>query len=319
VNASAMVLQLCRAHYMNNEVAFASAAGALARSSKSDLIRKSIFELVQSGSKRRNASPPPSRSYEATRLEQMTSSFVQPLEPVSFEDLVLESELQLMLDEISTEIEYSEELQARKLRPRNRLLFFGPPGDGKTSSAAALATALDLRAYGVSIPRLVGSHLGETGSNLGKLFEELRDGRLIVFDEIDAIGGERGTVAQACDKEMNATVNTLLTLMDRHRDGVLVATTNRPDILDPALLRRFDEQIEFPPPSLVQKRNLAEKLCAKFDVPVVDVSDCLNFDAVAKRCETEARRVVMAELLAADAAAETETEDEENGEEETGT
>lgn len=131
MNASAMVLQLCRAHYMNNEVAFASAAGALARSSKSDLIRKSILELVQSGAKRRNASPPPSRSYEAQRLEQMTSSFVQPLDAVSFEDLVLESELQLMLDEISTEntLEVVHE-RAMTEGELQRDLFDGSKGGG---------------------------------------------------------------------------------------------------------------------------------------------------------------------------------------------
>jgi hypothetical protein len=173
-----------------------------------------------------------------------------------------------------------------------------------TSSASALASQIGVRAYAVSLPQVVGSHLGETGGNLGKLFGALRDDVLVVFDEIDALGSRRGVGEQACDKEMNSTVNTLLTLLDRNRSGIIIATTNRPDILDPALLRRFDEQIEFPAPSTEQMRSLAAKLCEGFGVPAVDVSGCRNFDEVTKRCETEARRAVMRELIAAEQAGE---------------
>jgi SpoVK/Ycf46/Vps4 family AAA+-type ATPase len=109
-------------------------------------------------------------------------------------------------------------------------------------------------------------------------------------------------VDQAAGKEANSIVNTMLTLLDRTKHGIIIATTNRPDILDPALLRRFDEQIEFPAPSPEQMRSLASKLCEGFGVPPVDVSSCANFDEVTKRCETEARRAVMRELIAAEQA-----------------
>jgi SpoVK/Ycf46/Vps4 family AAA+-type ATPase len=92
----------------------------------------------------------------------------------------------------------------------------------------------------------------------------------------------------------------------------MVATTNRPDILDPALLRRFDETIHFPAPSVVQMQSLAGKLTDRYAIDPVDIRDCQNFDAVTKTVEREARRRVMAEILAADA----QQEDEEHGEEE---
>lgn len=173
-----------------------------------------------------------------------------------------------------------------------------------SSSASALGNALGMSAYAVSIPRVIGSHIGETGQKLGELFDSLRDGMVIVFDEIDALGGKRGTVDQAASKEMNSTVNTLLTLMDRHRDGIFVATTNRPDILDPALMRRFDEQIHFPEPSHAQMTALAERLCAEHGVAPIDVSGCRNYDEATKLVQREARRAVMREILSTEADAE---------------
>jgi ATP-dependent 26S proteasome regulatory subunit len=102
-----------------------------------------------------------------------------------------------------------------------------------------------------------------------------------------------------------------LTLLDRQRGGMIVATTNRADVIDPALLRRFDDRILFPEPNVGQKRALAETLAAKFGVEPIPVDDCANFDEVTKRVETEARRVVMRELLAADSAPDDSTDDDQ--------
>lgn len=297
MSASAHVLQLVRAHFRRDDAAFASAALALGRTAKAPTIQREIVDLVRAGQQRGGAaSPQPERQRGAP-----PTGLLEPIQPTTFEDLLLEPSLQAFLDEVVVELEYQTELAARKLRARSRLLFCGPPGNGKTSSASALANALGVDAYGISIPRLVSKYLGATGSNLGELFSALDPGVVMVFDEIDAIGSSRGAVSDAADKEKNATVNVLLTLMDRHRAGVIVATTNRADILDAALLRRFDEQVYFPAPSDAQKSALATKLCAQFEVPLVDVSACENFDAVTKAVEREARRLVMQELLAREA------------------
>jgi len=98
-------------------------------------------------------------------------------------------------------------------------------------------------AYAVSLPRLISKFVGETGQNLGELFEAIKHDTVVVFDELDAIGSERGNVDSSAGKEQNSSVNTMLTLLDRHEKGVLIATTNRPDMIDagaPASVRRAD-------------------------------------------------------------------------------
>lgn len=300
MTAAANVMQLVRAHFQRDETAFASAAMSLARAAKSNPLRVQITEALKRGYDRR---PGEAHNFlqqvPAPRPENM-SNLLQSLPAIGFADLLLPVDLQLFLDEIVTEIEYRADLAARKLRPRCRLLFYGPPGNGKTSSAAALGNALGIPAYAVSLPRVIDKYIGATGQHLGELFDSLRANTLIVFDEIDAIGATRGGGTQAASKEMNGIVNTMLTLMDRNRDGIFVATTNRPDIIDPALLRRFDEQIHFPDASFEQMTALAERLCEEHGVPPISVSGCRNFDEATKLVQREARRAVMREILSAE-------------------
>lgn len=311
MSAAAQVLQLVRAHYRRDETAFASAAGSLARAAKSPSMRIALLETVRRGHEKR---PGPSDGGGFTPMQPapQTSELLEPLRTVGFADLMLEASLQLFLDEAVTELEYRDELQARKLAPRSRFLFYGPPGNGKTSSAAALANALGVTAYAASIPRIVSCYIGGTGGNLARLFDELARGTCVVFDELDALGTTRGAIDQAAGKEANAVVNVLLTLLDRERRGILIGTTNRPDILDPALLRRFDEVVEFPAPSPEQMGALAERLCLQYEIEPVSVTHCRNFDEVTKAVLREARRAVMRELLAADDADETDDTDTED-------
>jgi len=312
MTASAHVVQLVRAHYRQDEPGFVSSALALARASKAPTVKAAITNLVQSGRTAGRPYQPPSQLGQP-RAVAPASQMLQQLPAVTFDELLLDAPIQAVLDEIVIELEYREELAQRKLRARNRLLFWGPPGNGKSSSAAAMGNALGVPAYGVSLPRTISKYIGETGQNLGQLFDNLTQETLVVFDELDAIGSRRGVVEQAAGKEHNGIVNTMLTLLDRCRKGVIVATTNRPDILDPALLRRFDELVEFPAPNAEQMRSLARKLCDGYGVPEVEVGNCQNFDEVAKSCETQARRIVMKELLAAEAAEEETETGDQNG------
>lgn len=322
MTASAHLMQLVRAHYQGNESAFASAAITLARAAKLPTTREGILDLVREGAaaQRRNGNGCGARpSFQPTPPPALaTHSMLEQLAPVTFASLLLEPDLQLFLDDLVVELEYRTELQTRGLRARNRFLFHGPPGNGKTSSAAALASALNLSAFAVSLPRTVSKYVSETGENLGRIFDNLTPSTVVVFDEIDAIAAHRGVVDQSAGKEFNSKVNTLLTLMDRKKSGVIIATTNRLDIIDPAVLRRFDEQIFFPAPRPDQLRALADKLADGFDIPRLSerlLEECANYDHVTKVVEREARRIVMKEILAAEAAAETESEQSEQGDE----
>lgn len=309
-SAAAAVIQMVRAHYARDDGAFAGVAMALARQSKDERIRRGIQGIVHQGFTR-----PASEEYRPNTLKQLpsppaASRLLEVLKPISFPDLMLDPAVQEVLDEVLLELEYRDELAERNLRARNRLLFWGPPGNGKSSSGAAVARALGVPAYGVSLPGLIASYLGATGQNLGELFGAIRSDMVVVFDELDAIGAARGAAESGGAKEYNSIVNTLLTLLDRHERGVIIATTNRPDILDAALLRRFDEKIEFPAPNETQMRGLSTKLSKHYGVPIVDVRSCVNFDEVTKTVQREARRHVMAEIL------KDQEEEEEDGEEE---
>lgn len=318
MSAQSFVLQMVRAHYRRDDSAFAYAASNVGRKAKSPSIQQEILTLVQKGFQKPisgipRSQPEPSQPTQARKPEVLSASSSGLLQRVSngltFPDLLLPPDLQEQLDEIVEELEYGVELRNRGLAPRSRLLFHGPPGNGKTSVASALANALGASVSTVYIPELVSQYVGGTGGNLGRIFSEIRNGMVVVFDEIDAIGGERSGRAEGATAERNGIVNTLLTLFDLNKTGIIVATTNRLDIIDPALRRRFDETLLFPSPTEAQKESLATKLCRDFGIDPVEVSDCENFDAVTKRVRTEARRIVMAEIRAR-AAKEDEAEED---------
>ena len=318
-SASSYVQQMVRAHYLEDEAQFENAALALARGTKVMSVSRAINEFVRAGKMRKRAAqqqpgqyrPGPQPLPQVKMPQAPPCKFVQPLLPVSFGEILLPTETQLMLDDIVQEQEYREELSEHNLRPRSRLLFWGGPGLGKSMTGAAMATALSRQAWGVSLPQLVDKYMGATGQNLGELFSAITPETLIIFDELDAIGSGRSECSQGADKEHNSIVNTMLTMMDRVKHGVIIATTNRIDILDPALVRRFDEKVYFPEPTVEQMRSLANKLGDKFKVEPCYVDDCKNFDEVTKRVEQEARREVMRKILAQEQLEESENDGQE--------
>ncbi len=154
----------------------------------------------------------------------------------------------------------SEKEQLEKLIPRG-IIFWGPPGTGKTLFAKAFATALGAAITVVSGPELKSKWVGQSESNLRRIFHQARvcAPSVIVFDEIDSFAVRRGTYAGSGVE--HSLVNQLLTEMDGFRREELVfviGTTNFPESLDPALLRpgRFEYQIEIPYPDEEARRQI---------------------------------------------------------------
>lgn len=151
------------------------------------------------------------------------------------------------------------------IRPRARFLFHGPPGNGKSTKAIQLARELGLNTFLLSLPGTVTSLKGEAATNLRKAFELLRGGHALIIDEIDAIADKReasqGSGAMA---EFNHTVASFLTLLDKETHGLLIATTNRKDILDPAIVRRFDDCLAFPAPTESAVAAFMARRCEAF-------------------------------------------------------
>ena len=168
--------------------------------------------------------------------------------------------------------------------PRGVLLY-GPPGTGKTLLARAVAGEAGVPFYSISGSDFVEMFVGVGASRVRDLFKQARENSpcIIFVDEIDAVGRQRGSGMGGGHDEREQTLNQLLVEMDGFgdREGViLIAATNRPDILDPALLRpgRFDRQIPVTNPDLAGRAQIL-KVHAKGKPLAKDVS----LDALAKR------------------------------------
>ncbi len=146
----------------------------------------------------------------------------------------------------------SELLRSHGLEPRHRVMLAGPPGNGKTVLAEALAEAMMLPLVSPRYEALIGSYLGETSSRVAKLFEYVRGRRCVLFlDEFETLGKERADPRDA--GEMKRVVSTLLLQVDALPSYViLVVATNHAESLDRAAWRRFQIRLHLPPPSRAQ-------------------------------------------------------------------
>ncbi len=191
--------------------------------------------------------------------------------------LILSSKSIEALKQITDEIRARDILATAGLKPKQRVLFYGPPGCGKTLAAQVMAGVLSYPLVTVRFDAVVSSYLGETAANLRKVFDFIQHGQWIVlFDEFDAIGKDRDNPFE--HGELKRVVNTLLQLMDAYRgDSLLIAATNHEGLLDPAVWRRFESVVHFGVPT-EQDINLLLRLFLRgFD------SSLLNLRTIARR------------------------------------
>lgn len=172
-------------------------------------------------------------------------------------DVVLDSALYKRLQDIVRQQQRREWLREHGKTPNRRVLFVGPPGSGKTMTAEALAGELKLPLFVIRLESLITRFMGETASKLRLIFDEtLRHRGVYLFDEFDAIGGRRNATNDVA--EMRRVLNSFLQLMEQPNatDSILIGATNHPELLDRALLRRFDAILEFSAPSDEQIQSL---------------------------------------------------------------
>jgi SpoVK/Ycf46/Vps4 family AAA+-type ATPase len=174
-------------------------------------------------------------------------------------DLVLPESVEAACREIIEEHHRADLLRSHGLTPRHRLLLVGPPGNGKTSLAEALAHALMVPMVIVRYDALIASYLGETASRLRKLFDYVRTRNCVLFfDEFDTIGKERGDEHET--GEIKRVVSSLLMQVDDLPPHVvLVTATNHPELLDRAAWRRFQVRMELPLPGTSEIERYFER------------------------------------------------------------
>lgn len=197
-----------------------------------------------------------------------------PPELAALDDMVLAPSVREPLNRVLLEYAQREVLMVHSLRPARKLLFSGMPGTGKTMAAGALARAINLPLFRIELHAVIVSHLGETAANLAKVFEHVRAlPAVYLFDEFDALGMNRSSHndGSSAGAELRRTVNTLLQLIEDDRsNSLLVAATNHPQALDPALFRRFDEIVTFPPLTKAELTVLVDRVLLGFDTGPID-------------------------------------------------
>jgi len=173
-------------------------------------------------------------------------------------DLGLPAKVVSQLKEISGHVKQRSRAFSRALNPAKGLivLFSGPSGTGKIKAAEVIANELRLDLYRIDLSAAVGKYMGETEKNLNRLFDTTQASKTILFlDEGDALFGKRSEVKDAHDRYANIEVGYLLERMEDY-DGMVILATNLKTNIDPAFVRRLRFIIEFPRPSVEDRRDL---------------------------------------------------------------
>jgi SpoVK/Ycf46/Vps4 family AAA+-type ATPase len=192
---------------------------------------------------------------------------------ITLDDLVLTEDQETEITKIGKAIEHRDYLAQIGLREIGKLLFVGPPGTGKTSTARALAHDMDLPFVEVKLSMITSQYLGETAKNVEKTFEVAKrlSPCILFIDEFDFVAKTRRSDEHAALKR---AVNTLLKSIDDisliQDDVLLIAATNHPDQLDAAAWRRFDEIVNFPKPDSSMRRDILMVISRQMDIEEFD-------------------------------------------------
>ncbi|AZU57376.1 AAA family ATPase [Ralstonia pseudosolanacearum] len=184
--------------------------------------------------------------------------------------MVLSEVVRNKLERVLREQRNHERLRLHGLAPRRKLLLVGPPGTGKTMTAAAIAGELRLPLFTARFDSLITKFMGESASKLRLVFEALKSTRgVYFFDEFDSLGLQRGSQHDVA--EMRRTLNMFLQLMEQDSsESLLIAATNHGKDLDAALFRRFDDVVKYESPDERQIEALLKNCLGAFASPDIN-------------------------------------------------
>jgi len=215
------------------------------------------------------------------------------------DDLILPETLKNRIRRILSEQANLSRLKEHGLRPRQRLLFTGPPGCGKTMTAAALAGDLALPLFVVRLDSLITRYLGDSLSKLRLIFDAVNRTRAVyLFDEFDSIGYTRDFTGDV--GEMRRLLNSFLTFIEKlTSNSLVIAATNHGARLDKALYRRFDDLIEFGLPDhdhiweTIQARLSGVRTSKLSKSKILKSAAGLSYAEITRACEEATKEMLL--------------------------
>ncbi len=265
-----------------------------------NVLANEIRRLVEQAKLRKAAIKSSPSIYHVAQPQGEAAELLEEVDATwKISDLVLSSPLQERILRILDEQRHLSRLKEHDLRPRQKLLFTGPPGCGKTMTASALAEELGLPLFVVRLDSLITRYLGESLSKLRLIFDAINRSRAVyLFDEFDSIGYTRDFTQDV--GEMRRLLNSFLMFIEKlSSNSLVIAATNYGERLDKALYRRFDDLIEFGLPSgdqiwkTIDARLAGVRLTKLDKAKVLPAANGLSYADITRACEEAIKEMLL--------------------------
>lgn len=251
------LLRLFRANRDQNDVAFRKVAESIIAdqlAGNHHSLAKQLRSALGSGARKASrAGTMSSLPRDRRSGEELLTIFH---EPASTEHLLLDDSTRQRIERVLDERRNAKKLARFGYSSKSKLLFWGPPGCGKTLTAHHLANQFNLKIGVVRLSALISSYLGDTASHVQRLFDVAQETPMVIlFDEFDSIAKNRGDSNDV--GELKRVVNSLLQAMDAFvaKESIIIGASNHQYLLDPAIWRRFDDVIVFPKPTPALRKS----------------------------------------------------------------
>ncbi len=253
------LISLIKAHYSNEPERFTTLALQIASHEARighTRVAREIKEIIEQAKSTRHQIKSFSKELDGL-IEVHHSVFKKS-------DIITSKNIQSKINRVIREFVQRDKLRKHDLENRRKILLSGPPGTGKTLTASILANELKLPLYRVMMDKMVTKFMGETSAKLRQVFDAIQQRKgVYLFDEFDAIGGERGRDDDV--GEMRRVVNSFLQFIEQDEsDSIIIAITNNKSLLDQALFRRFDDVILYHLPDKKEKLALLKNKLSSF-------------------------------------------------------
>lgn len=260
------ILKLVAAHASHNDIEFNETVKSIAlaeRKKGNTAYSISLKRLLSSGITTHAVNKHPFNEDSKNLFELVSDTRDK-------DDLILDKNIKKALEEVISEFDNRDKLVKVGLENNRKLLLEGAPGTGKTMTAIALSSELNLPLYRQQTDELIDGILGGIAANLRTVFQIIHNHLgIYLFDEFDSIATQRKVSQNSADNEMRRALNSLLQFIENdNSQSFIIATTNMKSILDLALFRRFDVVLHYSLPDQKLRKLMFQRQLEKYKVNV---------------------------------------------------